>query len=117
MFSREVLSGVRVPVALIEAGQDTLYPPRTHAQPFHSRLPITPELLLLTAADHFSLFARCSKDTMANLGEACGRLVGDERDAVAGQRDRFLLSFFHSVLGEPLPPASPSGFVAAHHTQ
>ena len=117
MFSRETLSGVRVPLALIEAGQDALYPPRTHAQPFHSRLSITPELLLLPGVDHFSLFARCSKDTMANLGEACGRLVGDERDAAAGQRNSFLLSFFHSVLGEPLPPASPSGFVAAHHTQ
>ena len=117
MFSRDALSGIHVPVALVEAGQDTLYPPPTHAQPFHTRLPVTPELLVLAAADHFSLFALCSKDTMANLGEACGRLVGEKREEAAGQRDRFLGSFFRSVLGGPLPPAFPSGFVAAHHSQ
>lgn len=117
MFSHEALSGVRVPVAVIEAGQDALYPPRAHARPFFARLPLPADSLPLATADHFSLFARCSKDTVANLGEACGRLVGDERNAVAGRRDRFLLSFFHSVLGTPGPPASPSGFVAVHHTQ
>ncbi|MDR2488161.1 MAG: dienelactone hydrolase family protein [Desulfovibrio sp.] len=117
LFSREALSGVQLPVALIEAGQDTVYPPRTHSRPLHGSLPIPPELLFLAAADHFSLFARCSKDTMTNLGEACGRLIGDERNAVAEQRNRFLLSFFHSVLGVPQPPPPPSGFVAAQHTQ
>lgn len=117
LFSRESLSGIHTPVALVEAGQDALYPPRAHAQPFYSRLPAPSDHISLADADHFSLFARCSKDTMANLGEACGRLVGDQREAVAGQRDRFLLSFFHAVLGEPLPPAAPSGFVATHHTQ
>ena len=117
LFSREALSGIQVPVALVEAGQDALYPPRAHAQPFYSRLPAPSDHISLAGVDHFSLFARCSKDTMANLGEACGRLVGDQREAVAGQRDRFLLSFFHAVLGEPLPPAAPSGFVATHHTQ
>ena len=117
LFSREALADIRIPVALVEAGQDALYPPRVHAQPFYSRLPAPSDHISLAGVDHFSLFARCSKDTMANLGEACGRLVGDQREAVAGQRDRFLLSFFHAVLGEPLPPAAPSGFVATHHNQ
>lgn len=117
LFSREALSGITAPVALLEAGQDAVYPPRTHSRPLHGRLSALPELLVFADTDHFSLFARCSKETMTNLGEACGRLVGDERGAVAGQRDRFLLSFFHSVLGEALPPASPSGFVAAHHAR
>lgn len=117
LFSHEALADIRMPVALVEAGQDALYPPRAHAQPFYSRLPAPSDHISLAGVDHFSLFARCSKDTMANLGEACGRLVGDQREAVAGRRDRFLLSFFRAVLGEPLPPAAPTGFVATHHAQ
>lgn len=115
LFSRESLSSVHVPVALLEAGQNTLYTPSRHAQPFYTRLPVTPELLALAGVDHFSLFARCAKDTMANLGEACGRLVGEARRGVAEQRDAFVGSFFRSVLGAPQAPAFPSGFVAAHH--
>ena len=112
LFNSEALTEARVPTALIEAGQDALYPTERHAHPYYTRLPATPDLLVLPTADHFSLFARCSKETMAQLGEACGRLVGESRDSVARQRDVFLESFFRSVLGDPLPPPAPSGLVA-----
>lgn len=117
LFSRESLAGIQVPVALVEAGQDSLYPPRMHSHPYYTRLPALPVLLPLATADHYSLFARCSKDTMMSLGGACGRLVGEQRKKLVEQRDRFLESFFHSILGEPLPPALPSGFVAVPSAQ
>lgn len=113
VFAPEALGSIRIPVAVIEAGQDALYPPGRHAKPYLVGLPSLPLELSLEEADHFSLFARCARETMINLGEACGRLVGDKRQFVGEQRNRFLVSFFQTVLGGALPEAVPSGYVAA----
>lgn len=113
VFSPEALAGVSMPVAMLEAGNDTLYPPSRHARAYRLYLPATPLVLTLPGVDHFSLFARCSRETLLNLGEACGRLTGVARQKAARQRDRFLISFFLSALGGPLPDAAPSGYVAA----
>lgn len=112
LFSREALAGVRMPVAVVEAGDDALYPPQSHARPYVTGLPALPLTLNLEGADHFSIFARCSRDTLRTLGEICGRLSSDERQEVAEKRDGFLVPFFQSVLGAPLPEAKNSGFVA-----
>lgn len=112
LFAPESLREIVVPVALVEAGQDGLYPPEGHAAPYYSSLRVPPLILQLAGVDHFSLFARCSRDSMLNLGAVCGKLVGAARDEVAEQRDRFLVSFFQSALGGALEPAQPSGFVA-----
>ena len=112
LFSREAMAGIHVPVAVVEAGQDSLYPPRQHSSPYFANLPVQPLMLQLPEADHFSLFARCARDTMINLGDICGRLVGDDREDLERKRDAFLVPFFQSALGGPLPPAPPSGYVA-----
>lgn len=112
LFSRESLAVVSVPAAVVEAGRDALYPPEFHAAPYISRLPLLPLRLRLPHADHFSLFAGCSKDTMNSLSAICGRIRGDEREALARERDAFLTSFFQSVLGGPLAVPPPSGLAA-----
>jgi len=117
LFSRTALENIRIPVALVEAGQDGLYPPRQHAYPYFASLPAQPMRLQLSGADHFSLFARCAKDTMINLGDVCGRMVGGARQELAVKRDNFLVPFFQSALGGPLPLALPSGYVAAERTE
>lgn len=112
LFSRAALADIHIPTAVLEAGQDGLYPPSQHAHPYFANLPVQPMLLQLPEADHFSLFALCARETMINLGEVCGRMVGDDRRELAGQRDTFLVSFFQAALGGPLPSAPPSGYVA-----
>ncbi|MDL2316386.1 hypothetical protein LJC59_04825 [Desulfovibrio sp. OttesenSCG-928-A18] len=112
LFTRESLASIQLPVALVEAGKNRLYPVQQHSQPYFAQLPVQPMVLSFEDSDHFSLFARCSRDTMTNLGEVCGRLVGDERKKIAEGRDRFLVPFFQSVLGGPTDPPPPSGFVA-----
>lgn len=112
LFSREALASVAVPVAVVEAGKDSLYPPEYHSAPYVSRLPLLPLRLRLDRADHFSLFAGCSADTMNTLSAICGRVVGDEREALAKERDAFIVPFFQSVLGGPLSVPPPSGLAA-----
>lgn len=117
LFSRTALENIRIPVALVEAGQDGLYPPQQHAYPYFANLSVQPMRLQLSGVDHFSLFARCAKDTMINLGDVCGRMVGDARQELAGKRDTFLVPFFQSALGGPLPSALPSGYIADERTE
>lgn len=112
LFSGKELAAVNLPVAVVEAGQNILYPPLTHARPYVTMLPVRPALLSLEEADHFSLFSPCTKDSLVTLGETCGRLPADERREAASRRDAFLLSFFSSALGGPLSPAAPSGYIA-----
>ncbi len=112
LFTRASLSAVTVPVAIVEAENDGLYAPALHSTPYTAKLPVKPEVLRVKKADHFSLYAPCADELHASLREACGRLPEDERAAAAEQRDAFLVSFFQAVLGNPLPPAEPSGFVA-----
>ena len=113
LFSPAELGRIKIPVAIVEAGRDTVYPAQRHARPYREHLPSPPRVLPLEGADHFSLFARCSGETMLNLAQACGRLTGKERERLAKERDHFLLSFFQSVLGGAFPSAGPSGYVAA----
>ena len=117
LFSRASLAGIHVPVAVVEAGQDGLYPPQQHSYPYFVSLSVQPMLLQLPKVDHFSLFARCARDTMINLGDVCGRMVGDARQDLNAMRDGFLVPFFQSALGGPLPPAEPSGFTAAEQPE
>ena len=117
LFSRAALENIHIPVAIIEAGQDGLYPPSQHAYPYFVNLPAQPALLQLPKADHFSLFARCSKETMLNLGDICGRVQGNARQDLALRRDTFFVSFFRANLGGPLLPALPSGYVADERAQ
>lgn len=113
LFSSESLSKVQRPVAVVEAGANALYPPMRHSQPYVSNFPMLPLTLSFDGVDHFSLFAQCSRNTRQTLAEMCGRLGLDERLEVAEKRDEFLVPFFQSVLGSPLPFARPSGLVAA----
>jgi len=116
LFSPAALEGIQIPVAIVKAGQDGLYPPSQHAYPYFANLPGQPQRLHLAGADHFSLFARCAKETMINLGDVCGRMVGSTRQELAAKRDTFLVSFFRASLGGPLPLALPSGYIADDRT-
>ncbi len=109
LFSPEDLHRVIVPVALVEAGKDEVYPPERHAQPYFSGLPSPPETLRLKNADHYSLFAPCDLDKIA--GVECGRVIGNARSELAETRDTFLASFFLSALGGPEPPAPPGTYM------
>ena len=112
-MSREARAACAGPEERRGADKAGRSPPFRHAQPYVSGLPARPHVLQLAEADNFSLCAQCSRETMVNLGEACGRLVGDERQSMARRRDRFLVNFFHTSLGGALPPAAPSGYIAA----
>lgn len=112
LFSRESLAAILAPVAIVEAGKDTLYPPEYHAAPYVSLLSRLPVRLHLPNVDHFSLFARCSADTANTLSAICGNIRGDARQALARERDAFLVSFFQSVLGDVRPVPAPSGLAA-----
>ncbi|MDR3176252.1 MAG: hypothetical protein LBU06_06955 [Desulfovibrio sp.] len=107
LFNPEALRRVNIPAALVEAGKDRLYPPAQHSRSFISGLPPTTQVLRVDSADHFSLFARCSQDTAASLGEACGAISGDERNKIARQIDQFLVTFFQSALNGPTPADKP----------
>ncbi|MDR2669183.1 MAG: hypothetical protein LBC14_04440 [Desulfovibrio sp.] len=113
LFRPDALRTVGVPLAVVEAGLDTLYPPERHAEPYRLGAGEPPALLRVENADHFSLFAPCPADTAAMPAESCGRLSGQERREAAEERDRFLLSFFNSILGGAEKVPEPSGFVAA----
>lgn len=112
LFSQDSLRGVVAPVAVVEAQKDGLYPPSGHAAALYTALRVPPLVLQLPGVDHFSLFARCSRDNMTELGAICGKLSGPARKDVSDQRDRFFVSFFQSALGGALEPALPSGYVA-----
>ena len=113
LFAPEELQRIKIPVAMVEAGQDEVYPPADHAQPFVARLPAQPEILLLPEADHFSLFAPC--DSEKSVGQRCGRLTDRARKSLADKRDAFLLSFFLATLGGAAPPESPGPYVVTEH--
>ncbi|MDR1946691.1 MAG: hypothetical protein LBQ51_05945 [Desulfovibrio sp.] len=113
VFRAGELHTADIPLAVVEAGLDTLYPPGRHAQPYIAGAASPPLLLRVENADHFSLFAPCSGDTAEILGETCGRLSGQERRKAAEDRNGFLLSFFWSVLGGVEKIPEPSGFIAA----
>ena len=112
LFSRESLAAVNIPVGIVEADADELYPPEHHSRPYFSQLSGKPQLLHLTGVDHFSLFAICSNDIQEKLHDMCGRLDEGAREDVHQRRDAYLVSFFQSVLGHPETPPLPSGFVA-----
>ncbi|MDR1685343.1 MAG: hypothetical protein LBR82_02680 [Desulfovibrio sp.] len=113
LFRPDALRSVGIPLAVVEAGLDTLYPPERHAEPYRLAAGEPPALLRVENADHFSLFAPCSTGTAAMPEESCGRLSGPERREAAEERDRFLLAFFQSILGGAKKPPEPSGFIGA----
>jgi predicted dienelactone hydrolase len=113
LFRPDALRSIDVPLAVVEAGRDTLYPPERHARPYRLGAEEPPALLHVENADHFSLFAPCSPGTAAMPEESCGRLSDRARREAAEERDRFLLSFFQSVLGGAEKVPEPSGFIAA----
>ena len=114
LYNAESLQNVTMPVAMIEASKDSLYPPDEHAEPFYAWLPAPPSVLRLPEADHFSLFSPCSEESLESLGDLCGNQNRKERESVATQRDTFILHFFQSSMGGALPPPTqPSGFIAA----
>lgn len=114
LYNAESLQRVTMPVAMIEASKDTLYPPEEHAEPFYAWLPAPPSVLRLPESDHFSLYAPCSEESLENLGELCGSQNREERELIVEQRDNFIVHFFQSSMGGALPPpAQPSGFIAA----
>ena len=112
LFTPEQLHPVRVPVVMVQAGKNILYPPAGHAQPYYAGLPAPPQVLRLDEADHFSLFARCSDESKDVLSEQCGRTKEDQREKNLRERNTFLLNFFQTSVGLPLAPALPPGFVA-----
>ncbi len=109
LFAPEELRNIHVPVALVEAGRDEIYPPAEHGGPYFSGLPIPPETLLLSESDHFSLLAPCDSDK--NGEQRCGRLTGRERQKVSDRRDAFLGAFFLSAMGGASPPEPPGPYV------
>ena len=112
LFTPEQLHPVRVPVVMVQAGKNILYPPEGHAQPYYAGLPAPPQVLRLDEADHFSLFARCSDESKDVLSEQCGRTKEDQREKNLRERNNFLLNFFQTSVGLPLAPTLPPGFVA-----
>lgn len=111
-FSKASLAGVKMPVAIIEAEKNDLYPSIFHTKPFFTALPSPPEVLRLQGADHFSLFAPCSQEMLASLGEICGRAVGAAREDLQQNRNNFLGAFLVATLGEVHEVPPPSGLAA-----
>lgn len=116
LFNSESLRTVTMPVAVVEAGEDILFPPTRHAAPYGSHLPAHPLKLHQPDLDHFSLFAECSKDTLNTLSDLCGRQRGEARQTAKEKRTNFIVSFFHSALGDALPLPQPSGLAAPDRT-
>ncbi len=112
LFSKAALANVTIPVAIVEAAKDEIYPLVNHSQPYYKNLSILPETLKIAEADHYSLFAPCAPAFAELFPEACGRFTGGKRRAAAEQRDDFIVSFLLATLGSPLPQEPPSGFVA-----
>ncbi len=108
LFSPEELRRVQVPMIVVEAEKDEIYPPAEHARPFEaSALP--PEVLTLPGADHYSLFAPCEIGKTAEL--RCGRRPERERQVLREKRDAHLAVFFRAALGGAAPPEPPGAYV------
>lgn len=105
------LGALRLPLAVLFAGQGGLYPP---VQSGGEVLDMFPRPLydslsyeVLREADHYSLRSRCPDEVRRDTPELCGRLSGRVRDKVAEKRDAYFVSFFQAALGLPRPAPAP----------
>jgi predicted dienelactone hydrolase len=108
LFSPEELQRIQVPAIMVEAEKDEIYPPAGHARPFEA-LSLSPEVLTLPGADHYSLFAPCELGKTVEL--RCGRKSERERQALHESRDSHLAVFFRATLGGAAPPEPPGAYV------
>lgn len=107
------LKNLYLPLAVVEAQEDELYPREAHSLPYYQSLPTVPAKLVLKDADHYSTFAPCPTIASSMLPQACGKASASQRERIAAKRDEFLIYFFKNALGDPLEPVGPSNLVAA----
>ncbi len=112
-FSKESLSGLRQPIAIVQSENDEIYPVKTHAAPYLDNLPTQPSILSVENSDHYSLFAPCPEHVSGMLEQNCGKADPDERHDMAEKRDHFIVAFFKSTLGAPSPMPPETNLVAA----
>lgn len=105
--NRQQVSGLRVPAAVLFAGNDGLYAPvrdgedvlRMFSRPLYDSL----NYHIVPGVDHYSLSAECPSELLLELPEICGKIQEKERKELAEKRDNYFASFFKAALGVPLP--------------
>lgn len=106
-LNKKELAELKMPMAVLFAGEDELYPPALSGEamlqlfpsPFYDYV----NTLVVPGADHYSLGAICPDEIAASLPELCGSVPSGERGKMQRQRDEFFVSFFRASLGVPLP--------------
>ena len=111
LFTKQSLSAIEVPVAIVDLSENELYPSAAHAKPFFTNLPFPPEVLTLSNTDHYSLFAPCTREMADIFGGMCGNISGEERIALAEKRNKFIGHFVKTSLGSALAVPEDSGFI------
>ncbi len=104
-FNAQNLAGLKMPLAVLSAGQDELYPEALNAGRIERGLPpgTTLDVLSIPGADHFSLQAPCPEEMRQSLPELCGRASQSKRLRWAEERNHYFVRFYQTALGGPLP--------------
>ncbi|SHN55712.1 dienelactone hydrolase family protein [Desulfovibrio litoralis] len=100
LFSDESFKNVTLPIALVLAEDDELYPLENHGLPLTGKIGGMPEQVVFEKTDHYSLLAPLPKKLTALLPELSGRATLKQRAKIAEKRDSEILSFFKKTLGD-----------------
>lgn len=105
------VSSLRVPLAVLFAGQGGFYAPVLSGEDVLEMLPRplydSVNYQILPNVDHYSFSSECPPEVLADSPESCGRLAGAAREKVREIRDDYFVSFFQAALGVPIPVLPP----------
>jgi predicted dienelactone hydrolase len=106
LFVGQSLPFPSIPMAVISAGEDDIYPARRNTTLLRGILPPATRYLELPAISHFSLAGACQNTGMEPYAPRCDT-NSFQVDTLHQQRDLFLADFFHTAFSRPFPAAEP----------
>lgn len=112
LASKSDIAALRVPLAVLFAGEGGLYPPVLSGEDVLEMFPRplydSINYQVLEGVDHFSLRSECPPEHLRDTPDSCGRLSGRARERVKNRRDAYFVSFFQAALGLALPAPPPA---------
>lgn len=102
LFPDASLRAVTVPVGVVAAADDSVYPPSA-IERLQELLPGRPATRIVQGANHFDMHAPCPPVYHDTFPALCGHTTSSATDA-RKIRNEFFVRFFQRLLGEPIPP-------------
>lgn len=112
LFSRQSLSGLRLPLLLLRADLDGVNKAPHHADAIRAALPQEPDFAVLNDTNSASLIAPCSPTLLQTLTEMCTGASSEQKENSQQQLGNRATAFFLKTLGMPHCPPLPADPVA-----